>query len=135
MADPNTTRRSFLTGILAAPFILRTGLAMPVRPNILTTPPFLRGDLVDCRRPHVTKPGTFIGARILDRVEGDTAWCWNNCYGPHLGMEAVPLREIVLFEGLPGNRVDNPSMRHKLFRPSGRIGLAYAEDIALRRAA
>lgn len=129
---PDTTRRNFLTGLLAAPFILRTGLAMPVRPNVFTTPPFLLGDLVDCRRPHVTKPGTFIGARIFHSIDGDHALCWNNSYGPARALEAVQLRELVLFEGLPGNRVGNPSMRHRLYRPSGSIGLSYPGDDALR---
>lgn len=119
-----TTRRSFLGGLLAAPFVAKAEWLMPVRSLPL---PYLAGDLVQWR------PGTIVTdhhsimlcAEPVRRVGRDYV-----VVAPGFGNRPeykVPAHLIDLFHGLPGNRVDNPSMRHKLFRPAG-LGLHYPED-------
>lgn len=126
---PNTTRRFFLKGLLAVPFIARLGATMPVKPVIILPPKFMRGDLVNTHRSAFRSPYGFIGSRMLERVEGETAFVWNNCYGAGRAVEAVPVAALDLFHGLPGNRVNNPSMRNRLIRDASGFGLSYPEDL------
>lgn len=90
-----TTRRSFLRGLFAAPFIAKAEWLMPVKVAPL---PYMPGDLID------------FGVGMWQEIG------WYAVCEP-------------LFHGLPGNRVDNPSMQHRLIRAPGRLGLSYPEDI------
>ena len=112
------TRRGFIIGALAAPFVARLGLLMPVREAQYG---FMRGDLAH---------GSFAGARVVDRVEGRKVFLWNNAYGSHRLSEPFQASKVELFHGLPGNRVNNPSMQHRLVRAPNEIGFRYAGEAA-----
>lgn len=117
-------RRSFLRGLLSAPFVAKSEWLMPVKPLPL---PYMAGDLIRWR-PGIIAPNDcalMLCAEPVIRVERDGV-----VVAPGFG----PRREhkiaghlIDLFHGLPGNRVDNPSARHRLVQ--GRFGLVYPEDI------
>jgi len=129
----STSRRGFLGLLLATPLIVRPGIMMPVKPALIppAPPAFLPGDLVSFVQPHVSTPGSFIGARVVDRVEGVTAYVWSGSYGHWRAAEPVPVATLTLFEGLSGNRVNNPSARSRLIHAPGELGLRYAEDFQL----
>ncbi len=119
------SRRSFLLGLLAAPFIVNSEWLMPIKPLPL---PYLPGDLVNFKIGMYRATGLYAVCEPVIRVERShviTRGC-----GGH-GQMRVPAEYVELFHGLPGNRVDNPSMAHRLIRRPGRLGLAYAEDLAI----
>lgn len=118
-----TTRRRFLSGLLAAPYVARLGVLMPVTSLVL----FERGDLVSSASEAFRGPHGFIGARVVLGVRGSRLLVHNNSFGGRQ-VDEIPARAATLFHGLPGNRVNNPSMRHRLIRYPGRLGLAYPED-------
>lgn len=122
------SRRSFLrglVGIIAAPAIVRAELIMPVRPLPL---PYLPGDLVNFKVGLYRATGIYAVCEPVRRVERSHI-VFVQGYGQLRREVRVPAEFVELFHGLPGNRVDNPSMRHRLVRQPGRLGLSYPEDI------
>jgi len=116
------TRRGFLSGFIAAPFVAKAEFLMPVRQLFVS--PMMVGDLVNIDRRLWREMGISAYTGPIRAIIGDRAVISQSC-----GRTAtVPFRYLSLFEGLRGNRVDNPSMRHKLIREPGKIGLAYPED-------
>jgi hypothetical protein len=119
----NVSRRSFLRSLLAAPFVVNAEWIMPVRVAPL---PFLRGDLVDFKIGMYRATGLYAVCEPVLRVE--RAHVVTTACGGQNGEMRVPAQFVELFHGLPGNRVDNPSMAHRLIRRPG-LGLAYPEDL------
>ena len=121
-----SSRRSFLRGLLAAPFVAKAEWLMPVRALPI---PYLAGDLIRWR-PGVIAPDTMsimLCAEPVIRVERDCVVVAPG-FGSGKREHKVAGHLIDLFHGLPGNRVNNPSMRNRLVR--GQFGgLAYPEDI------
>ena len=66
----------------------------------------------------------------MRRLVGDTVFIDGGGYGRYSGEVAIPAHWLRLFEGLPGNRVNTPSMRHRLIRVPGTLALRYPEDAA-----
>lgn len=124
------TRRAFLGSLLAAPFIARADLLMPVRSIVPALPAFLRGDQVDTLPGAWKACGASFGG-IVVRTEGsDVIVVGGTYYGDDRDRRRIPRQWVRLCEGLPGNRVNNPSMRHRLVRRPGAVALAYPEDMA-----
>lgn len=121
-----TTRRSFLRGLFAAPFVAKAEWLMPVKVAPL---PYLAGDLVRWR-PGIIAPDDLpimLCAEPVVRVGPDYV-----IVAPGFGHRheyKVAGHLVDLFHGLPGNRVNNPSVQHRLIREPGRLGLSYPEDI------
>ena len=114
-------RRDFLKGFFASPAVVLPASAKATKPR------FQAGDLVNYAGP-IPHPQSFIGAKGVAYVHDGVVFLRPHSYrDPY---EAYSSEHLKLFEGLPGNRVDNPSMRHRLIREAGRIGLRYPEDIA-----
>lgn len=117
-------RRSFLIGVAASPALLLVPAftAPEVR--------FLPGDLVNFKAgvvPREEQTMLPVGAtQVVADNGGSTVTlrdhgCRGTCVEyPRYGLE--------LFEGLPGNRVRNPSTRHRLVRGDNWHGDAYPED-------
>lgn len=117
-------RRNFLRGLIAAPFVVRAEWLMPIKPLPL---PYLPGDLVNFKSGMYRATGIYAVCEPVRRVEGNfivTSGCGGN------GEIRVAAEWVELFHGLPGNRVNNPSMRHRLTRNPDGLGLAYPEDIS-----
>ncbi len=118
-------RRSFLRGLFAAPFIVRAEWLMPVK---VLPAAFMPGDLVRWRDGVITDLPIMLCAEPVWRVGRDYV-----VVKPGFGDRPewkVPASMIDLFHGLPGNRVNNPSMKHRLVTKPGRLGLAYPEDLS-----
>jgi len=122
-----STRRSFLRGLLAAPFIAKAEWLMPVRPLPLA---YLSGDLI-CWRQGVIAPDhlpIMLCAEPVHRVGRDYVVV-SPGFGVNRSEYKVHASLIDLFHGLPGNRVNNPSAKHRLV-PGRYGGLAYPEDLS-----
>lgn len=117
-------RRSFLRGLLAAPFVVHAEWIMPVRAAPLS---YLPGDLVNFKNGLYQETGLWAVCESVRRVE--RAHVITTGCGGH-GEMRVPAKFVELFHGLPRNRVDNPSMQHRLMRDPEYLGLAYPEDLA-----
>lgn len=117
-------RRSFLRSLFVAPAIVRIGALMPV---VAPMPSFMRGDLVNFGPGMWQAIGWHMVCEPVRRVERDALVFRRYQYGHDASEVRVPLKFCDLFHGLPGNRVDNPSMRHKLIRHHG-FALRYADD-------
>lgn len=118
-------RRDFLKSLLVLPLALvprQSNAAAPVHR-------LMRGDHVDYCGP-IPSDRSFIGGRLVawSTDDGRTVFVDNGAYGKWRAVERYDRDHVKLFEGLPGNRVDNPSMRHRLTRDRGTIGLRYPED-------
>ncbi|WP_376957701.1 hypothetical protein ABNQ39_11270 [Azospirillum sp. A26] len=122
------TRRSFLAGLFAAPAIVRASVIMPVQ-TIIIPPPFMVGDTIDVRLGAWKALGVYVLTGRVRRLEGDNVIIGNGYYGTDFGEVAIPRSWVKLDEGLPGNRINNPSMRHRLIRNERSSGLMYPEDI------
>lgn len=122
------TRRSFLAGLFAAPAIVRASVIMPVQ-TIIIPPPFMVGDTIDVRPGAWKALGVYVLTGRVRRLEGDNVIIGNGYYGTHFGEVAIPHSWVKLDEGLPGNRRNNPSMRHRLIRNERSWGLMYPEDL------
>lgn len=120
----SATRRDFLKGLLAAPAVVQFGHLMPVSAGPL---PYLPGDLINFETGTWRATGWYAVCEPLIRVDGRHLIFRRRHYGEYSEVR-IPARHCSLFHGLPGNRVNNPSMRHKLVREPGRIGLVYPED-------
>lgn len=114
-------RRRFLQGLLTFPALAAPTIAK-------ANPTFQAGDHVNYSGP-VPSPKSFTGGKIVSHIGVDgTVFCNGQGFGHRLDFSPYHPAELKLFEGLPGNRVDNPSMRHRLIATPGRIGLRYPED-------
>jgi hypothetical protein len=71
--------------------------------------------------------GWYAVCEPLRRVEGQYLIFRKHQFGEDSEVR-IHERHCNLFHGLPGNRVNNPSMRHRLVREPGCIGLRYPED-------
>lgn len=120
----NTTRRAFLKGLLAAPAVVQFGHLMPLSFDPL---PYLPGDLISFAIGTWRATDWYAICEPLLRVEGRHLIFREHQYGEYSEVR-IPARLCSLSHGLPGNRVNNPSMRHRLIRQPGRIGLGYPED-------
>jgi hypothetical protein len=116
------SRRFVLQGLFAAPAVIQYGHLMPVRAEPL---PYLPGDLIEFSRDIWRETGWAAVAEPLRRIEGKTLVFGRAAWGDEI---RVPVRLCSLSHGLPGNRVNNPSMRHRLIRTPGTLGLRYPED-------
>jgi hypothetical protein len=120
-------RREFLKGLLVAPAAIipvKSGAAKPHHR-------FQAGDQVGYRNAcPANRDRNFCGGRIVSHVSEDnhTVYVRNGYYGRHSATEPFDASELKLHEGLPGNRVNNPSMRHCLIETPGHLGLRYPED-------
>lgn len=121
------TRRSFLAGLFAAPAIVRASVIMPVQAIILP-PSLMVGDTIDVLPGAWKALGVSVFTGRIKRLEGDNVIVWNGYYGSYHGDVAIPRSWVKLCEGLPGNRRNNPSMRHRLIRNERSWGLMYPED-------
>lgn len=121
-----TTRRSFLRGLFAAPFIAKAEWLMPIKVAPL---PYLPGDLINFGSGMSQEIGWFAVCEPLRRVEGRHLIFSRYQFGDRTEEVKVPAKFATLFHGLPGNRVNNPSMQHRLTKLPGTFGLAYPEDI------
>lgn len=120
----SATRRDFIKGVLAAPAVVQFGHLMPLA---LEPPPYMPGDLINFERGIWRATGWFAVCEPLRRIEGRHLVFREHQYGEYSEVR-IHARHCTLFHGLPGNRVNNPSMRHRLIREPGRIGLRYPED-------
>jgi hypothetical protein len=126
-ANMRISRRFFLRGMIAAPFVVKAEWLMPVKPQPI---PYLAGDLIRWRSG-VIAPDTcslMLCAEPVVRVERDGVVVAPG-FGSGRREHKVAAHLIDLFHGLPGNRVNNPSVRHRLV-PGLYGGLAYPEDLA-----
>lgn len=120
----NLTRRTLVKALAAAPAVIQYGHLMPVQALPL---PFLPGDLINFDAGTWRATGWSARCEPLIRVEGRHLVFRRYQYGGDNEIR-VHERHCSLFHGLPGNRVNNPSMRHRLIQEPGRIGLRYPED-------
>lgn len=121
-------RRSLLRGLLSAPFVARAEWLMPIKVLPL---PFLAGDLVRWKAGVITDLPIMLCAEPVVRVEGQHV-----VVSPGFGHRRewrVPGSMVDLFHGLPCNRVNNPSMRHRLVRSADGWGLSYPGDVPLTK--
>ena len=118
-------RRGLLKGLIAAPAVIQYGHLMPVKAAPL---PYLPGDLINFAVGTWRATGWYAICEPLRRVEGQHLIFAAHHYNPNNEEVRIPARFCSLFHGLPGNRVNNPSMRHKLIREPDHIGLRYPED-------
>lgn len=121
------TRRAFLVSLLAAPFVAKAELLMPVRALVLE--PLMAGDHVAFHRDTWRRHGIYAICEIVKRVEGEFVVTTAPSARPNEELR-VPRTAVSLSHGLPANRVNNPSMRHRLVQVPGRIGLIYPEDVS-----
>ena len=121
------SRRVLIGGLIAAPFVVRSTGIMPVKAATLE---YLPGDMLSFENGMYRETGFYAVSGHVRRVDGRHIIVAD----PHSpgGERRLHSRWTKLFHGLPENRVDNPSQRHRLFRPEGRIGLSYPGDAALR---
>lgn len=122
----NISRRFVLKGLIAAPAVVQYGALMPVAAEPLH---YFPGDLIDFSCDTWRSTGWSAVCEPLVRIEGKHLIFREHQYGEYSEVR-IPARLCSLFEGLPGNRVNNPSMRHRLIRTPGQIGLRYPEDAA-----
>ena len=111
------SRRAFListAALLSAPALVRASVLMPVKVAALD---YLPGDHLSFEPGMYRATGFFAVSGHVKRVEGQHVVLSH--FGDEVRIHGSWTR---LFHGLPGNRVDNPSQRHRLFRPPGRIG-------------
>lgn len=123
------SRRSFLRSLLAAPFVVHADALMPVRPLPVA---FLPGDLIRWR-PGLIVPNEYsimLCAEPVRRVGRDYVVV-SPGFGSNVPEYKVPGHMVDLFHGLPCNRVDNPSARHRLVRNQEGYGLSYPGDVPL----
>lgn len=120
----NLSRRSLVKALVAAPAVVQYGHLMPVQALPL---PYMPGDLINFDIGTWKATGWSARCEPLIRVEGRHLIFRESQYGAY-GEVRIPEWFCGLFHGLPGNRVDNPSMRHRLIREPGQIGLRYPED-------
>lgn len=125
----NVTRRGLLRSALAAPFIVQFAGLMPVKAAALD---YLPGDHLSFNSGMFRETGFYAVSGHVKRVEGQHVVI-SDYYSP-AGERRIHGKWTRLFHGLPGNRVDNPSQRHRLIRAPGRLGLAYPGDDILRAA-
>lgn len=122
------TRRFLIKGLVATPAVIQYGHLMPVQALPL---PYLPGDLINFDIGTWKATGWSARCEPVRRIEGQylifKRWKYS------AGNEEVRIhsRYCSLFHGLPGNRVNNPSMRHKLIRTPGQLGLHYPEDVGV----
>lgn len=121
-----STRRDFLKGLIFAPAVVQYGHLMPVSAGPL---PYLPGDLIDFDIGTWRATGWYARCEPLIRVEGRKLVFRKHQYGEYSEVR-IPAHHCSLFHGFAGNRVNNPSMRHRLIRRPNCIGLAYPEDLA-----
>src|SRR5690606_25011638 len=110
---------------LAAPFVAQYGWLMPVKAGPL---PYLPGDLINLKSGTWKATGWYAICEPLRRVEGQYLVFAKHHYNPENEEVRIHTRHCELFHGLPGNRVNNPSQRHRLIREPGRIGYRYPGD-------
>lgn len=120
------TRRLFLKGALAAPFVAQYGWLMPVKAEPL---PYLPGDLINFKLGTWKATGWYAICEPLRRIEGRYLVFAEHHYNPENREVRIHSQHCELFHGLPGNRVNNPSQRHRLIRDPGQIGYRYPEDL------
>lgn len=125
MSNFLVTRRSLLKAVIAAPAVIQYGHLMPVQALPL---PYLPGDLIKFEIGTWKATGWYAITEPLRRIDGQYLVFRKYQFSQTDEEARVPARLCSLFHGLPGNRVNNPSMRHKLIREPGQIGLRYAED-------
>lgn len=118
-------RRDFLKALLAAPAVIQYGHLMPVQAMPLT---YLPGDLINFERGTWKATGWYAVCEPLRRIEGQYLVFAEHHYNPENREVRIHARHCSLFHGLPGNRVNNPSMRHRLIAAPGQLGLRYPED-------
>ncbi len=121
----SATRRSVLKGLLAAPAVIQYGHLMPVEALPLS---FLPGDLIDFKPGLWRATGWYAICEPVRRIEGQYLIFARSHYNPNNEEVRIHSRHCDLFHGLPGNRVNNPSMRHRLVRNPGQLGFRYPED-------
>lgn len=119
------TRRSLLKGLVAAPAVIQYGHLMPVHALPL---PYMPGDLINFEAGTWKATGWYAITEPLRRIEGQYLVFRKHQFSQTDEEVRIPARLCSLFHGLPGNRVNNPSMRHRLIREPGRLGLRYPED-------
>lgn len=119
------SRRFVLKGLIAAPAFVQYGHLMPVQALAL---PYLPGDLIEFHRGMWRENGWSAICEPVRRVEGQHLVFRRYAYSEPDNEIRIHARYCSLFHGLPGNRVNNPSMQHRLIREPGRIGLRYPED-------
>lgn len=120
------TRRAFLRSALAAPFVAKASLLMPVQATPLA---YMPGDLIGFDIGMWKATGWSARCEPVRRIEGQYLVFKKYHFDPRNEEVRIHQKHCTLFEGLPGNRVDNPSMAHRLIRRQGHIGLAYREDL------
>lgn len=120
------SRRAFLRGLFAAPFVAKAEWLMPVKPLPLL---YLPGDLINFKGGMWQDIGWWAVCEPLLRVDGQNLVFRKYQHGDRTSEIKVPARYAELFHGLPGNRVNNPSMHHRLIRNPMTLGLAYPEDL------
>jgi len=120
------SRRSLLKGLIATPAVVQYGHLMPVKAETLS---YLPGDLINFESGTFKATGWYAVCEPLRRIDGQYLIFREHHYGEYSEVR-IHARHCSLFHGLPGNRVNNPSVRHRLVSQPGRIGLAYPEDLA-----
>lgn len=125
----NTSRRQFLKGLIAAPAVIQYGHLMPVQALPLS---YMPGDLIDFDIGTWKATGWSARCEPLIRAEGRYLVFREHQYGAYSEVR-IPERFCRLFHGLAGNRVNNPSMRHRLIHTPGQLGLSYPEDLRAAR--
>jgi len=97
---------------------------MPVSAGPLS---YMPGDLINFDVGTWRATGWSAICEPLRRIEGRYLVFAERHYNENREVR-IHARHCSLFHGLPGNRVNNPSMRHKLLRTPGQLGLRYPED-------
>lgn len=132
MSKLTSTRRDFLKGFLATPAVVQFGHIMPVSAGPL---PYMPGDLIGFDVGTWRATGWYAICEPLRRIEGRYLVFAERPYNPEKREVRIHARHCSLFHGLPGNRVNNPSMQDSLIRVPGQIGLSYREGLPAGRLA